>query len=147
MVVDEELKMMARMCTKGGSINGPLLKEMSRLIHTEYLLTGKPSLYISLGHQILCKNLRYSVKRKQKSLQSSQQKIDFFERQELVGFYNTFTPLAAPLKNEFQTTVLPLSNELVAIRGPHFAGFQFHSESILTQNGRAILQEAVTLLL
>ncbi len=41
MVVDEELKMMARFCEQGGMIVGPLLKEMSKLIHTEYLLVGK----------------------------------------------------------------------------------------------------------
>jgi len=41
MVVDEELKMMARMCDRGGAIVGPLLKEMSRLIHSEYLLAGE----------------------------------------------------------------------------------------------------------
>lgn len=41
MVVDEELKMMARMCDKGGAVIGPLLKEMSQLIHSEYLLSGK----------------------------------------------------------------------------------------------------------
>lgn len=43
MVVDEELKMMARFCEQGGIIVGPLLKEMSKLIHTEYLLDGKSS--------------------------------------------------------------------------------------------------------
>jgi len=41
MVLDEELKMMTKMCSKGGSVAGPLLKEMSRLIHTEYLLVGE----------------------------------------------------------------------------------------------------------
>lgn len=41
MVLDEELKMMTKMCSKGGSVSGPLLKEMSRLIHTEYLLVGE----------------------------------------------------------------------------------------------------------
>jgi len=41
MVVDEELKMMANLCSEGGMIIGPLLKEMSHLIHTEYLLSGK----------------------------------------------------------------------------------------------------------
>lgn len=41
MVLDEELKMMTKMCKKGGSVAGPLLKEMSRLIHTEYLLVGE----------------------------------------------------------------------------------------------------------
>ncbi|GIF42956.1 phenazine-specific anthranilate synthase component I [Actinoplanes xinjiangensis] len=40
MVVDEELKMMARMCTTGGRVHGPYLKEMARLTHTEYLLSG-----------------------------------------------------------------------------------------------------------
>lgn len=41
MCVDEELKMMASFCNQGGMIIGPLLKEMSALIHTEYILTGK----------------------------------------------------------------------------------------------------------
>jgi 2-amino-4-deoxychorismate synthase len=40
MVVDEELKMMARMCSTGGRVHGPYLKEMARLTHTEYLLSG-----------------------------------------------------------------------------------------------------------
>ena len=41
MVVDEELKMMSRFCPRGGRVVGPYLKEMSRLAHTEYLLTGQ----------------------------------------------------------------------------------------------------------
>ncbi|EST38472.1 hypothetical protein N566_07190 [Streptomycetaceae bacterium MP113-05] len=40
MVVDEELKMMARICEKGGRVVGPYLKEMARLAHTEYLIEG-----------------------------------------------------------------------------------------------------------
>lgn len=40
MVVDEELKMMSAVCTDGGRITGPRLKEMSRLTHTEYMLRG-----------------------------------------------------------------------------------------------------------
>lgn len=48
MVLDEELKMMARVCdgdSDGGSggarVLGPRLKEMARLAHTEYLITGR----------------------------------------------------------------------------------------------------------
>ncbi|GAA3437414.1 hypothetical protein GCM10018954_070280 [Kutzneria kofuensis] len=41
MVVDEELKMMARVAGRGGRVLGPYLKEMSRLTHTEYLLAGQ----------------------------------------------------------------------------------------------------------
>jgi phenazine biosynthesis protein phzE len=44
MVVDEELKMMARVCSSGGQVVGPFLKEMARLAHTEYLIEGRSSL-------------------------------------------------------------------------------------------------------
>nr|WP_274637518.1 chorismate-binding protein [Microbacterium bovistercoris] len=44
MVVDEELKMMSAVCSDGGRITGPLLKEMSRLTHTEYMLRGRSRL-------------------------------------------------------------------------------------------------------
>jgi phenazine biosynthesis protein phzE len=43
MVVDEELKMMARICESGVRVSGPFLKEMGRLAHTEYLITGRSS--------------------------------------------------------------------------------------------------------
>ncbi|WP_225805481.1 anthranilate synthase family protein [Streptomyces sp. NK15101] len=43
MVVDEELKMMARICERGGRVVGPYLKEMARLAHTEYFIEGETS--------------------------------------------------------------------------------------------------------
>ncbi|MFG3043399.1 anthranilate synthase family protein [Streptomyces sp. NPDC048241] len=43
MVVDEELKMMARICEGGGRVKGPYLKEMARLAHTEYFIEGRTS--------------------------------------------------------------------------------------------------------
>ncbi|MDR2999212.1 MAG: chorismate-binding protein, partial [Microbacterium sp.] len=44
MVVDEELKMMSQVCSDGGRITGPHLKQMSRLTHTEYMLRGQSRL-------------------------------------------------------------------------------------------------------
>ena len=41
MVVDEELKMMARICESGARVVGPYLKGMARLAHTEYLIEGR----------------------------------------------------------------------------------------------------------
>lgn len=41
MVLDEELKMMARICAAGGRVVGPYLKEMARLAHTEYFIEGR----------------------------------------------------------------------------------------------------------
>ncbi|MDJ0394417.1 anthranilate synthase family protein [Rhodococcus sp. G-MC3] len=41
MVVDEELKMMSRICAHGGRVIGPKLKQMGHLTHTEYILVGE----------------------------------------------------------------------------------------------------------
>ncbi len=40
-VVDEELKIICKLCPKEGKVIGPLLKEMATVIHTEYLLEGQ----------------------------------------------------------------------------------------------------------
>lgn len=45
MVVDEELKMMCRVCAPGSTrVTGPFLKEMAWLAHTEYFITGATTL-------------------------------------------------------------------------------------------------------
>ena len=46
MVVDEELKMMARVCDGGGRIHGPWVRPMSRLAHTEYVISGRTGLEV-----------------------------------------------------------------------------------------------------
>jgi phenazine biosynthesis protein phzE len=43
MVVDEELKMMTRICDCGCRVVGPYLKEMAHLAHTEYFIEGRSS--------------------------------------------------------------------------------------------------------
>ncbi len=43
-VVDEELKMMSRICGAGGVVRGPYLREMSALVHTEYVLDGSATM-------------------------------------------------------------------------------------------------------
>ncbi|MFD5234704.1 anthranilate synthase family protein [Streptomyces qaidamensis] len=44
MVLDEELKMMARVCQGGGRVMGPFLREMAWLAHTEYIIEGRSDL-------------------------------------------------------------------------------------------------------
>ena len=44
MVVDEELKMMATVCERGGQVLGPYLKQMGHLTHTEYMLQGRTTM-------------------------------------------------------------------------------------------------------
>jgi len=44
MVLDEELKMMGRVCDGGGRVIGPRLKPMARLAHTEYFIEGRSTM-------------------------------------------------------------------------------------------------------
>jgi len=39
-ILDEELKIMAQICPRGGKISGPFLREAGAVVHTEYHLTG-----------------------------------------------------------------------------------------------------------
>jgi 2-amino-4-deoxychorismate synthase len=44
MVVDEELKMLGRICDRGARLRGPRLTEMAHLAHTEYTVLGRTAL-------------------------------------------------------------------------------------------------------
>jgi 2-amino-4-deoxychorismate synthase len=116
-------------------------------ITTRLLAKKRKSLFICLGHQILCRMLGMEVKRKEAPFQGSQVRIDLFGQEEMVGFYNTFAPRMPLVNGDFEIATIPELAEVIAIRGEHFAGFQFHPESILTKNGIHILQEAVNLLM
>lgn len=111
-------------------------------IATALLKAGKKSLFICLGHQILCRCLGYPVHRKARPLQGSQLEIDLFGAREKVGFYNTFAAgIPADCAYDFATLEDPA--ELVGIRGKKFIGYQFHPESILTRNGYEILRHTL----
>ena len=104
-------------------------------------------LCICLGHQLLCRKLGYSLARKKEPSQGVQKRIDLFGEREAVGFYNTFTGVADREVGGVRAAIDGKSREIYALKGPHFAGFQFHPESILSKNGYRILQDALSELL
>ncbi|MGH7441913.1 MAG: anthranilate synthase family protein, partial [bacterium] len=101
----------------------------------------RPFLAVCLGHQILCQRLGLKLGKKKELSQGVQRRIDYFGRPENVGFYNTFCGYADPSHRDLEYSSSE-DGELHALRGPHFAGFQFHPESILTTHGLAIVEEA-----
>lgn len=121
--------------------------EKNYAIVNRLLESGKPSLFICLGHQFLCKRLGFELVKKKTPHQGVQEKVDLFGREERVGFYNTFIPDMGNSTNEYEISLMPDSREILAIRGEHFIGYQFHPESILTKNGDAILKESIAYLL
>jgi phenazine biosynthesis protein phzE len=101
----------------------------------------RPFLAVCLGHQVLCRVLGLRLGKKRELTQGVQKRIDYFGRPEDVGFYNTFTAFVDPTRTDLSFSS-NAEGEIQALRGPHFVGFQFHPESILTRNGYALVEEA-----
>ncbi|MFG2929708.1 anthranilate synthase family protein [Streptomyces achromogenes] len=104
---------------------------------------------VCLGHELIAAGLGLDIVRKRVPYQGAQTVIDLFGRSETVGFYNSFVARcdeAAARELAAQGVELSRSadGELHALRGPGFAGVQFHPESVLTLNGATIVRELVS---
>ncbi|KLN67065.1 MULTISPECIES: anthranilate synthase family protein [Vibrio] len=113
----------------------------------------KPFIAVCLSHQILSMNLGFQVKRKEQPNQGVQKQIDLFGSAENVGFYNSFSAyVPEDHSNRYFCKGIRFSYdfdslEVHALRGEHFASFQFHPESLLTQRGMEIWQGSLKRLL
>ncbi|MFK4542435.1 phenazine biosynthesis protein phzE [Streptomyces tendae] len=101
---------------------------------------------VCLGHELIAAELGLGIARKEVPYQGAQTGIDLFGRPETVGFYNSFTArcdeeAATELAAHGIEVSRAANGEVHALRGPGFAGVQFHPESVLTLNGTAIVRE------
>ncbi len=106
----------------------------------KFIKSGKKFIGVCLGHQFICKSLGIKVVRKEKPFQGVQETIDLFGKKEIVGFYNTFAGRYERELDGVKISYDKQTNEIHVLRGRNFVGFQFHPESILTQNGMEILR-------
>jgi len=103
---------------------------------------------VCLGHELIAAELGLEIVRKEVPYQGAQVTIDLFGRPETVGFYNSFVARcddedARELAAHGIEVSRSGTHELHALRGPGFAGVQFHPESVLTLNGAAVVRELV----
>ncbi|MEU6812163.1 anthranilate synthase family protein [Streptomyces sp. NPDC046831] len=103
---------------------------------------------VCLGHELIAAGLGLEIVRKEVPYQGAQTAIDLFGRTETVGFYNSFVARCdddayAELAERGVEVSRGASGEVHALRGPGFAGVQFHPESVLSLNGAAILRELI----
>lgn len=101
---------------------------------------------VCLGHELIAAELGLSIVRKDVPHQGAQSDIDLFGRTETVGFYNSFTARCddrdrAALAARDVEVGLSATGEVHALRGPGFAGVQFHPESVLSLRGTEIVRE------
>ncbi|MGX9885747.1 anthranilate synthase family protein [Streptomyces sp. NPDC002276] len=101
---------------------------------------------VCLGHELIAAELGLEIVRKEVPYQGAQTTVDLFGREETVGFYNSFVArcddeAAAELEAHGVEVSRSARGEVHALRGPGFAGVQFHPESVLTLNGAAVVRE------
>jgi phenazine biosynthesis protein phzE len=114
------------------------------------LLAGNtPFLAVCLGHQVLCDRLGIPLAYKDIVFQGTQSAVSIDGRPEKVGFYNTFVGRVTPdasLPDGVRVEADP-HGDVHLVAGPRFRGVQFHAESILTENGFALLRQLLVELL
>jgi phenazine biosynthesis protein phzE len=117
-----------------------------RSVLTTRLRGGRPLLAVCLGHQLLCGLLGLDLVRRDAPYQGLQRQVDLFGRIRRVGFYSTFTAVspAGALTTPYGPVELardPADGAVHALRGAAFAGVQFHPESVLSEDGLAVLAD------
>ena len=110
----------------------------------ELLDREQPFLAVCLGHQVLCDRLGVDLAYKDIVFQGTQSRVELGNREENVGFYNTFVGRASgELPPGVSVHADPRTGDVHMVEGPHYRGIQFHAESILTEHGYDLIHDLV----
>ncbi|MBB5912156.1 phenazine biosynthesis protein phzE [Nocardia transvalensis] len=125
----------------------PRIGAMRRWVDT-LLATDIPFAAVCLSHQILCAALGLDITRLDRPNQGVSREISLFGVPVRAGFYNTYVARSAADSVDSRLGPVevsrdPETGEVYALRGERFASVQFHAESVLSQDGPAVLAAVV----
>lgn len=124
-------------------VGDPRIASLDNTIGT-LLAEQRPFLAVCLSHQVLSRRLGLDLLRRARPNQGMRRRIDLFGQRELLGFYNSFNALCAadelttPNGDKVDVSRDAETHEVFALRSSFFVSFQFHAESVLSQDGDRI---------
>ena len=101
---------------------------------------------ICLGHQAIAVHEGLSVTRQQESTQGLQRQVKVFGEMRRLGFYNSFSPEWNDVARKRTDIIYDCdeNNRIMAMQGQRFISFQFHPESVMSQDGNKVLYQALS---
>lgn len=129
------------------ALGDPRISAMRQHVRT-LLAADQPFAAVCLSHQILCVALGLPIDRLDHPNQGVGREILLFGAPVRAGFYNTYVARSAvdsfdSMLGRVEVSRDPLTGEVYALRGARFASVQFHAESVLSQDGPAVLAEMI----
>jgi phenazine biosynthesis protein phzE len=134
-----------------GAVGDPKMRALRGLV-AGLLAERRPMLAVCLGHQILSATLGLRLHRRDSPYQGVARDIPLFGTMRRVGFYSSFTALSPDDRLASPYGPVEIARDLAdgavhALRGPGFAGVQFHPESVLSADGVTVLTDLIPPLL
>lgn len=102
---------------------------------------NKPVLGICLGHQALAQQQGMDIVKLNEPMQGLQREVNLIGSRQRLGFYNSY--VAKQKDIEGMEYSLDDDGNVIAIHKDNMIGFQFHPESVMSQNGYNILKDAL----
>jgi len=118
-----------------------------RTVVEDLLRRRRPLFAVCLGHQILAGVLGLRLHRRDAPYQGLARDVEMFGATRRVGFYSTFTAISDTDTRDTRFGRVEIARDgaaVHALRGPGFAGVQFHAESVLSRDGMAVLADLLT---